>query len=60
MIKTFVLILVVSNGYRAGVSSLSTEFNSQEVCLAALNTIINEIGRTKDTRVVGSGCFPKE
>ena len=60
MIKTFVLIIVISNGYKAGVSSTSVEFNNQQACLAALNTIINETNRTNYTRVVGSGCFPKE
>jgi hypothetical protein len=61
MIKTFVMIVVLSHGYsRGGMSSVSTEFNSQDACLHALNSIINETNKSANTRVVSSGCFPKE
>jgi hypothetical protein len=61
MIKTFVLIVVLGHGQsQGGVSSVSAEFNSQDACLHALNSIINETNKSYITRVIGSGCFPKE
>lgn len=59
MIKVFVMFIVISNGYKAGVTATHVEFTSHDKCLAALNDTINQTNRTSDTRVVSSGCYEK-
>lgn len=53
------MFVVISNGYKSGVTATHVEFTSQDKCLAALNDTINQTNRNGDTRVVSSGCYEK-
>ncbi len=63
MLKTWVMIIVISNGYKSGVSAVSAEFHSAEACRHAVGMLTLEATkqRSSDTAlVIASGCFPKE
>lgn len=59
MIKTFIMIVVISNGYKAGITNIVAEFNDYELCVSTMNTIITDTNKTNDTRVISSQCVKK-
>ena len=59
MIKVFVMFVVISNGFKAGVTATHVEFTSHDKCVAALNDTIKQTDLNANTRVVSSGCYEK-
>jgi hypothetical protein len=65
MLKTWVMIIIISNGYKSGVSvsAVSAEFHSAEACRHAVGMLTLEATKKRNSDtvlVIASGCFPKE
>ena len=60
MIKTFVLIMIISNrtmtGY--GITSVSAEFNDLASCNKVMEVIREDMGKGTYANIVSYGCYP--
>ena len=59
MIKTYILIMIISGGSQTGKTTVTQEFTSLEQCNYVWTTLNNQMRQAYMTNVTAGGCFLK-
>jgi uridine kinase len=59
MIKTYVLIMVISGGSQTGKTTVTQEFNSLEQCQYVWTSLKDQLKGSYYSNVTAGGCFLK-